>query len=102
MSGYKVNPKQVRMAYLHGLTPALIAKRLGITERHTRRLLEEVRSPQLETLDPQPLIGTDLEYIVWLGYKKNEGYSYRQLARIFCLSHEHIRQTLTQKITQAA
>ncbi len=98
MSNSRLNHQQVRTARKHGLSVKLIAERLGCSERQIRRICEDVT---LSATYECSWLGTEFEYVVWMGYRNN-GHSYRQIGHIFCLSHEHIRQTLNSKLEKDA
>lgn len=92
MARKKIDRNQVREARLHGLPNSLIAKRLGCSQRHVRRI-----NSDLSDISTTQIAGTDMEHILWLQYQRGRGYSIRRIAWCFCLSHEHVRQVLLNK-----
>lgn len=94
----KIDKTQVRTALLHGLPPQLIAERLGCSRRHIRRIRKD---EGLEDFTPVINIqwgrgGANGEHMDWAWWKQKEGKSYRQIAYRYCVSHEHVRQTLNE------
>lgn len=72
-----------------GCSIAIIAQRLGITERHARRLTEG------QNIIINKTIGTDQEWRLWEGWYRVH-LSYRKVAWRFGVSHEAIRKALQQ------
>ncbi len=74
------------------LPASVAAERLGCTPRHYRRLCDRLG---LRTYrDPNPLVGTDREWMLW-DIDRRAGLSYRRIAYRYGLSHEHVRSVLT-------
>ena len=86
--GQHVDPAQARaMAYV-GCPNAVIARRLGCTPRHARRLTAHVREPV------NGLVGTAHEHHAWRVWLGMTG-SYAQVAFRFGVSRQRVQQALS-------
>lgn len=92
MGGKRIDHTQVYGARIRGLKPSVIAKRLGCSERTVRRICDDLP----KDLFISDMVETDQEWTLWLSLKL-QGKSYREIGRLYCLSHEHIRQVLNEK-----
>ena len=85
-----LNRDQIATMARAGCPAEIIAKRLHVSARHIRRLLAEAGTEA----GTNTLIGGDDEWILWQQYRA-AGYSYRQIAYRFGLSHSAIHTYFT-------
>lgn len=95
MSTPRIDHAQVRGARIRGLKPSIIAQRLGCSERTVRRICQDLPA----NLFISDLVNTPYEPQLWQAMRR-EGKSYRDIGRVYCLSHEHIRMHLAQSNIQ--